>query len=95
MSIVPGSEALLTPADVARLARVCAKTVYRAIKRGDLVASRLGSVYRIRTQDFDAWVHQSRHTPAVPTPSMFRRERLAGAGAGTDEALRHIEGEAA
>jgi excisionase family DNA binding protein len=94
MSIVPGYETLLTPAEVARLAHVCAKTVYRAIARDDLAASKLGSVYRIRLADYENWLERSRCTPAAPAVPLLRRRTPERSDPGTYEALRSIEADA-
>jgi putative molybdopterin biosynthesis protein len=47
---------LLTPADVARLARVSKATVYREIDRGELRARHLGRQLRIDQNDFRAYL---------------------------------------
>lgn len=49
---------MLTVAEVAESCRVHAKTVMRAIARGELLAVRLGErgAYRIRPADLDAWI---------------------------------------
>jgi excisionase family DNA binding protein len=47
---------LLTPADVAELARVSVKTVYRAIRSGALVAIEIGNRYRVSPEDYCAWI---------------------------------------
>jgi excisionase family DNA binding protein len=53
-----GVENLLTIGDVADTCRVHAKTVMRAIGRGELRAVRLGErgAYRIRPADLDSWL---------------------------------------
>ena len=78
------TEHLLTPADVAERCQVSAKTVLRAIHRGQLRASRLGesSAYRVRSCDVEAWIEQSVVAPrarlairplaAVPPPAPER-----------------------
>lgn len=49
--------AMYTPAEVAARVQVCARTVMRAIHRGELRASRLGArSYRVRSEDIEAWI---------------------------------------
>jgi excisionase family DNA binding protein len=69
------SERLLTPDDVADRCRISAKTVLRAIHRGQLRASRLGTqrAYRMREADVEEWIERSvlapppaRRAPDVP-----------------------------
>ncbi len=54
-------ERLLTPADVAERCQISAKSVLRAIHRGQLRAYRLGErgAYRLRECDVDAWLEQT------------------------------------
>ena len=47
---------LLTTAEVAALCSCSRKTVYRAIGRGDLVATRLGSHLRVSRDALTAWI---------------------------------------
>jgi excisionase family DNA binding protein len=78
------SERLLTPAYVADRCQISAKTVLRAIHRGDLRASRLGAsgAYRMRGADVDIWIEASVVTPARPaaaaTPGPRRPTALGG-----------------
>ena len=51
-----GGECLLTVNEVAELAHLSAKAVYRAIGDGELPAAKLRGRLRIRHCDFDAWV---------------------------------------
>lgn len=57
---------LLTVAEVAETCRVHAKTVMRAIARGELRAVRLGArgAYRIRPADVDTWLDERVVRPA-------------------------------
>ncbi|WP_114794914.1 helix-turn-helix domain-containing protein [Gaiella occulta] len=81
--------ALLSPADVARRAQVSAKTVYRAIRSGDLVASRIGAHYRITEEDFWLWISGARVKPTRQRSNP--RPIAAPAGRGSLAALRAIE----
>jgi len=49
---------MLKPDDVADRMGVSKRTVLRWIERGDLAAYRVGSVTRIRTEDFDAFLRK-------------------------------------
>lgn len=53
---VTSSAPLLTPAGVAKDCQVSRKTVYRWIRGGDLLAIRLGNMWRIRQQDYDDFI---------------------------------------
>src|SRR5687768_17774789 len=65
-------ERLLTPGEVAERCQISAKSVLRAIHRGQLRAYRLGErgAYRLRERDVDAWLEQ-----AVVAPSARRQRR--------------------
>jgi len=64
-------ERLVTPGDVAERCQISAKSVLRAIHRGQLRAYRLGErgAYRLCERDVDAWLEQ-----AVVAPSARRQE---------------------
>jgi excisionase family DNA binding protein len=68
---------LLTVAEVAETCRVHAKTVMRAIARGELMAVWLGErgAYRIRPTDLDAWIEAR-----LVRPARFVRQEHAAAG---------------
>jgi excisionase family DNA binding protein len=70
-------EGFLTVAEVAGVCRVHAKTVMRAIGRGELTAVRLGErgAYRIRPADLDAWIEGR-----LVRPARFVRQEQATAG---------------
>lgn len=83
----------MTPAEVARLANVSRKTVYRAIWRGELRAVRIGSRYRITPEDFRCWIESCRvedDDDPTPRPAPTRAPKVAG-GPGTLARLRAIE----
>ena len=80
----------LTPADVAELSGFSLKTVRRAIRSGDLVASRVRNTYRVWPADDRAWIDGARMenpAPVVPMPA-------AGSRTGSAERLREMEAEA-
>ena len=85
---------LLTVAEVASRARVSMKTVYRAIQRGDLAASRLATnCLRISEQAFEDWVERSQTRPT--SSARQTRHTTIEAGPASRTALRKIEREAA
>ena len=51
---------LLSPAEVARLANVSTKTVYREIDRGELPVLHVGRQLRIDPADFRAYLDRER-----------------------------------
>ena len=51
---------MLSPEEVAQTCALSRRAVYRAIERGELVASRLCNRLRVREEDLDAWVDESR-----------------------------------
>ena len=69
-------ERLLTPGDVADRCQISAKSVLRAIHRGQLRAYRLGErgAYRLRERDVDAWLEQTIVAPVpaskLPSPAV-------------------------
>lgn len=50
------TEEIFTVADVARLLKVAAKTVYAMTQRGELPAFKVGGQWRFRRRDIDAWI---------------------------------------
>ena len=89
-----GLKRLLTPADVAQLARLSEKTIYRAIEAGRLCAAKIGNRYRITPDDYRLWIESCRVgiEPSAESP----RRRLTSAkvptgGPGTIARLRAIE----
>lgn len=56
----PIPEHLLTVSEVADVLRVSGMTVYRLIHRGELVALRIGSNYRIRERDLETYLESTR-----------------------------------
>jgi excisionase family DNA binding protein len=63
---------LLTPADVGLQSGLSLKTVYRAIERGDLHASKICSRLRMRQSDVDAWVERGSLNPSAGTARSIR-----------------------
>jgi excisionase family DNA binding protein len=77
MSAIEEPTQLLTIDQVASLCQVSTKTVYRAIRRGALRASRLGAggAYRVRPEAMERWIDACAEPaarrsaePLVPTP---------------------------
>lgn len=58
---------LLSVDDVAQIAKLSAKTVRRAIDRGELVAHKVCGRWRIRESDFEAWIERGRFVAARET----------------------------
>ena len=94
---------ILTVREVADLARLSTDAVYRAVRRGDLVAFEpVPGRLRIRRADYDSWWESRRVTPVsragprVPpsTPMERTPRRKAPSTAATLDALRGIEREA-
>lgn len=56
MTTKAGRPGFMTPREVAEELRVSDMTVYRLIHSGELPALRVGKSYRIREDDFDAYV---------------------------------------
>lgn len=61
------------------------KTLRRAIDRGDLVAAKLGRVWRLRQADLDAWFERQNYVPPEGGSLVSRPE------VGSLAALRRIE----
>lgn len=85
---------ILTLAEAAKTVRLCEKTLVRAIKRGDLVASKLGGRWRIRRSELEAWFESRRYVPSDSGESRILAP-LAPPERGSAEELRAIEREAA
>ena len=76
-------EKLLTPKDIAARCQIHPKTVLRAIRAGRLRASQLGerAAYRVREEDFQAWLAATVVTP--PTRAGRGRRRCEWSSAPT------------
>jgi excisionase family DNA binding protein len=85
---------LFTPAQVAQLAQVSTKTVYRAIRSRALVAVVIGNRYRVRPEDYQSWIGALALAPTGSPERVFNR-RAAVSPRGSLEALREIEEAAA
>ena len=85
---------LLTPADVAQLARLSEKTIYRAIEGGRLCAAKIGNRYRISPEDYQLWIGSCRVGGEREAGTRLRRSAPAKAptdGPGALARLRAIE----
>lgn len=58
------NEKWLTPEDVAGELRVNRMTVYRMLEAGTIPAYRFGRLYRVKPEDLDAYIRDSRVNPA-------------------------------
>ncbi|WP_048601730.1 helix-turn-helix transcriptional regulator [Rubeoparvulum massiliense] len=54
---------LLTPEEVAHVLKISKYTVYEMVKRGELVASRIGRKMRIDSQDLEEFVQRQKNEP--------------------------------
>jgi excisionase family DNA binding protein len=54
---------VLTTAQVAELLQISPRTVQRAIRQGELKASRVGRIYRVADQDLREWWDKLRTAP--------------------------------
>jgi excisionase family DNA binding protein len=63
---------MLSPAEVARLAGLSRSAVYRAIERGEVVASRLCGRLRVDRGEFEIWKARQRVRPRQPASPMLR-----------------------
>jgi excisionase family DNA binding protein len=69
-------EPLLTVAQAAARASMCAETVRRAVRSGALPAARAGRSLRVRPDDLDAWLRRSERPQTAPqTPVRRARSR--------------------
>ena len=68
---------VLTAAQAAEYLQVGRETVYRYIRQGKLVASRLGRTYRIPKQSLDLWLWSTRTRDDV-TLREYTGEEIAG-----------------
>src|SRR3954462_13118352 len=77
---------LLTIEQVAASCQVSSKTVYRAIRRGALRASRLGmtGAYRIKPEEMETWIEAATEVPTA--------DALAGPPAGPPATARRRRG---
>jgi excisionase family DNA binding protein len=74
------SEALLSPADVARACGLSRRAIYRAISRGELPAARLCNRLRVRPADLNAWVSAQTLSPPLVGGGSTRATRAWSRG---------------
>lgn len=74
------AEQLLSVRDVAEAAQLEAETIRRAIRAGELRASKMRGRLRIRPEDFADWIESTRIEPvrlqiagSLPTPPVHAR----------------------
>lgn len=87
MAVEPQAR-LLTPADIAALAQVSVKTVYRAIRSGTLSAIAIGGRYRVTSEAYGDWIARQTVTPRNVT---VQPHPITTPLRGSLEALRRIE----
>lgn len=76
----------MTVCDVARSAAVSEKTVRRAIRRGELIAIKLGRCLRITPQAYEEWIARSRVAVEVAP----RRQPIGPTGSGETGSLARL-----
>ena len=81
---------MLSPEEVAQACGLSRRAVYRAIERGELVASRLCNRLRVREADLDAWVDGQRVEPEPQRASVGPPASLPARG-GRRGVLAEIE----
>jgi hypothetical protein len=85
--------AVLTTQDVARLSGFATKTVLRAIRAGDLVASKVRGKYRVWPADYRRWIDGRRVAPS-PNSSEGAPVPLPLPVSGSASRLRALETQA-
>ena len=80
------AERLLTVAECAQLGAVAVVSIRRAIRRGELAASRIGHVLRIRLSDWEAFLDSNRVT-GRPVAVPLKKKAVAGANASPARSL--------
>lgn len=55
--------------EVARIMKLSAKTIRRAIERGELVAHKVCGRWRVREPDLEAWIERGRFVPGAKVPA--------------------------
>lgn len=83
---------LLTVEDVARLSGFGPKAVRKAIARGELRGRKLCGRWRIREEDYEAWVEAAAF---VPSAAAEVKDTPTPPASGSLAALKRIEAEAA
>lgn len=66
----------LRPSEAAALAGLSTRSIYTAIRRGELQASKLCSRLRITREAFDEWVSACAVQPDVPPPTFVPAPRV-------------------
>jgi excisionase family DNA binding protein len=61
-------DSMLTVQEAANVVKLTQWTIYRAIRRGDLVAYKPGGRLRIEEADLQAWLDATRVSPVKPAP---------------------------
>ncbi len=74
-------ENLLTVDQVADVVQLSAEAVRRAVRRGDLRASKLGGRLRISPQSVDDWIRAAELRAPAPAPAAARRSAPPAAAA--------------
>jgi excisionase family DNA binding protein len=61
-------DALMTIEEVASYLRLSKDTVYRMAQAGKIPASKVGTQWRFRQEDVDAWLEKNKNVPEADRP---------------------------
>jgi excisionase family DNA binding protein len=73
---MPGLERLLSPEEIADATGLHYQSVLDFIRRGDLRALKIGNRWKIRPEDYEAWLESKRTLPREPVQRSDRTARL-------------------
>jgi len=73
---MPGLERLLSPDEIADATGLHYQSVLDFIRRGDLRALKIGNRWKIRPEDYEAWLESKRTAPRAPVQRSDRTARL-------------------
>jgi excisionase family DNA binding protein len=95
MAVTTETIPLITVAEAASRASVCTKTIYKALGDGQLIGSKLRSIWRIRSSDLEAWIDACQRGVRQPPAGYQPRRDAPIPKVGSLDALRRIEADAA
>jgi excisionase family DNA binding protein len=72
---------IMTLQEVAAYLKLAERTVYLYAQRGQLPGIKIGSAWRFRRTDLDAWLDEQRRLTEVGTSGRRRRSENKGGGA--------------
>jgi excisionase family DNA binding protein len=71
------AEGVVTVSDIADTFDICTKTVYRALREGELTGAKFGNRWRIRRAETERWWDTKVLPPRRTKPVKRRRSRVA------------------